>query len=83
LRIDKSIVSDSEFPLQVRFFSGDEEIREPITLTVDNSIDFGYPYIASFSIDTNSSSITSGTGSNKKIYNLYELGNVSNTTASG
>ena len=83
LRIDKSIVSDSEFPLQVRFFSGDEEVREPITLTVDNSIDFGYPYTANFSIDTNSSSISSGVGSNKKVYNLYELGNVSSTTASG
>ena len=83
LRIDKSIVSDLEFPLQVRFFSGDEEVREPITLTVDNSIDFGYPYTANFSIDTNSSSISSGVGSNKKVYNLYELGNVSSTTASG
>lgn len=83
LRIDKAIVADSEFPLQIRFFSGDEEIREPITLTVDNSVDFGYPYTASFSIDTNSSSISSGTGSNKTIYNLYELGNVSGTTASG
>ena len=83
LRIEKSIVDSKEFALQVRFFSGNEEIREPVTLTVDNSVDFGFPYTASFSIDTNSSTISSGSGKNKVVYDLYELGNVSPTTASG
>jgi hypothetical protein len=83
LRIDKSVVSSKEFSLQVRFFSGDEEVREPITLTVDNSTDFGFPYTPSFSIDTNSFAISSGLGSNKIVYDLYELGNVTTTTASG
>lgn len=83
LRIDKEIVSSKEFPLQIRFFSEDEEIREPITVIVDNSTDFGFPYTPSFSIDTNSFSISIGSGSNKVVYDLYTLGNVSKTTASG
>jgi hypothetical protein len=83
LRIDKEIVSSKEFPLQIRFFSGDEEIREPITVIVDNSTDFGFPYTPSFSVDTNSSSISMGSGSNKVVYDLYALGNVTKTTASG
>jgi hypothetical protein len=83
LRIDDSIVPDPVFELQIKFFSGDVEIRDAITLTVDNSIDFGYPYHANFSIDPNSNSITFGTEKNKTVYDLYDLGNVSKTTASG
>ena len=84
LRIDKSIVDLKEFSLQIKFFSGDEEIRNPITITVDNSVDFGFPLNGpTFSIDTNSSTISSKVGSNKVQYNIYELGNVSSTTASG
>lgn len=83
LRIDKSIVSSREFSLKIRFFSDDIEIRDAIELIVDNSTDFGFPYTPSFSIDTNSSSISLGTGSNKTIYDLYTLGNISRTTASG
>ena len=80
LRIDHD---EKEFELQVRFFSGDDEIRNPITITVNNAIDFGFPYKPNFSIDTNSSSITYGTGEDKTIHDLYKLGNVSKTTASG
>ena len=74
---------EKEFKLQVRFFSGDDEIRNPITITVNNAINFGFPYKPNFSIDTNSSSITYGTGEDKTIHDLYKLGNVSKTTASG
>lgn len=83
LRIDKSIVDTKEFVLQIMFFSDGMEIRNPIELTVDNSTDFGFPYTPNFNIDTNSFSISYGKGSDKVVYDLYTLGNISKTTASG